>query len=62
MDDITLLKGAVLGFILVGNVFWENLKGHDCKVSFKLKQIKGKMGFSGEFLCRLAFLHFCMAC
>ena len=45
MDDITLLKGAVLGFILVGKVFWENFKGHKI--------------FSGIFVstCILAFLY-----
>ena len=55
MDDITLLKGAVLGFILVGKVFWENLKGHDCEVSFKEKQ-KREI-FSGIFVspCIFAF-------
>ena len=62
MDDITLLKGAVLGFILVGKVFLENLKGHDCEVSFKEKQMGGKTRFSVEFLCHLAFLHFGTDC
>ena len=62
MDDITLLKGAVLGFILAGKDFWEHLKGHDCDVSFKEKQVGGKTRFSVECLCQLEFLHFCMAC
>ena len=62
MDDITHLKGAVLGFILVGKDFWEHLQGHDCDVSFKEKQVGGKTRFSVECLCQLAFMHFCMAC
>lgn len=62
MDDITLLNSAVLGFILVGKAFWENLKGDDCDVSFKEKHMGGKMRFSVECLCQLAFMHFCMAC
>ena len=59
---MTLLNGAVLGFILEGKVFWENLKGHDCDVSFKEKQMGGKTRFSVECLGQLAFMHFCMAC
>ena len=62
MDDITLLKGTVLGFILVRKDFWEHLKGHDWDVSFKEKQVGGKTRFSVECLCQLEFLHFCMAC
>ena len=53
MDDITLLKGAVLGFILVGKDFWEHLKGHDCDISFTEKQVGGKTRFSVECLCQL---------
>ena len=62
MDDITLLNGVVLGFILVGKVFWEHLKGHDCDDSFKEKQVGGKTRFSVKYLYQLAFLHFCMTC
>ena len=61
MDDITLLKGAVLGFILVGKVFWENLKGHEREFSFKEKQMDGKKKISsGIFVSTLhGYFHFC---